>query len=62
MQQRSVKPARVPAWERTIEKVRELAPEPFQALHGPHHEASEQQEHQQERCAAQRRRCEQQGE
>ena len=62
MQQRSVKPARVPVWERAIEKVRELVPEPFQALHGPRHEASEQREHRQERCAAQVHRYEQQGE
>ena len=62
MQQRSVKPARVAAWERAIEKAQELAPEPFQNLHGQRHEASEQRELRQERCAAQVHRCEQQGE
>jgi len=48
-----VKPAQVLARERTNEKAQELAPKPFQTLHGQRHEASEQQEHQQERCAAQ---------
>ena len=62
MQQRSVKPARVPVWERAIEKVLDPAREPFQTLHGQRHEDSEQQEHQQERCAAQAHRYEQQGE
>ena len=57
-----MKPARVPAWERTIEKAQELAPGPFQALHGQRHEASEQQERQQERCAVQVHRYEQRGE
>ena len=57
-----MKPARVPVWERAIEKVLEPAREPFQNLHGQRHEASEQREYQQQRCAVQVHHYEQQGE